>query len=337
MVSDKKIVIHVGMHKTGTTTLQHDVFPNLPGVFYVGDNLPQRKAFIEFLREVAWGNQAHFDLQDAMDRRTELLSNIREDIVLISFEELFGDLYWNFPNNFVAAERLKSLFPEARILLVLRRQADWLESAWRQSLRCFQFRPLKPFLYYGAGGFGRRAPLDYRVGISALELDYRPYVENYARLFGAANLEVIPYEMSHRNPRLYYELIGKLVERDIPAPDRASHRRNRSFSGLACLIALVLNRLVVCRDHNCGLIPDRPGYRFFDSRRHRGLVYRLAAGISARMSLPYILEHYVDRLLYVDWRFMNAGMRDEIFAYYRDANRNLDEEFSIGLKDYNYY
>jgi hypothetical protein len=101
---DEQIVIHVGLHKTGTTFLQKEVFPKL------GD--------INYIEEVG------------LD-----ISLVSDKLNLISNENLDGGSYRLFnkaEKRFAIANNLKKLFPDAKIVLCLRNKESWLKSAWKQ-------------------------------------------------------------------------------------------------------------------------------------------------------------------------------------------------------------
>jgi len=103
-MSDTKVFIHVGMHKTGTTFLQEEVFPNISGINY------QRK--IDLTTKVEPGK-----------------------INLFSDENLDGGSYRLFANpkdRYTIAYNLRQMFPTAKIIICIRDKDEWIQSAYKQ-------------------------------------------------------------------------------------------------------------------------------------------------------------------------------------------------------------
>jgi hypothetical protein len=102
-------IIHVGLHKTGTTYLQETVFPRL-GV-----------KFIDRPRVSSIGTWK------LSETRTTLISNER-------FSGMPFKL--NYPDTrFKLADKLYKYYPEAKIIIATRQLEPWLDSLWRQSFR----------------------------------------------------------------------------------------------------------------------------------------------------------------------------------------------------------
>lgn len=97
------IVLHVGLHKTGTTFLQLRVFPNMKGVHLV----VHPKIFLLKLDE--------------------------NRVNLISDESLTGRPHYLIGNEGKRfADALYSLFPNARIIIGFREVNSWFESIYKQ-------------------------------------------------------------------------------------------------------------------------------------------------------------------------------------------------------------
>jgi hypothetical protein len=107
MTAHSAIFLHLGLHKTGTSFLQNEVFPRWPGVAYV---------------------------------RPPLLDNLVTLVpasprVLISREDLFGPIWARGQERRDAIAWVRRLFPEARPLLSFRRHDRYLVSAYKQYLQ----------------------------------------------------------------------------------------------------------------------------------------------------------------------------------------------------------
>jgi hypothetical protein len=103
-MSETKVFIHIGMHKTGTTFLQTEVFPKIPNINY----------------------------QTKVDLTTKVEPG---KINLFSDENLDGGSYRLFNNanqRDAIIENLHKMFPTAKIIICLRDKEHWLKSAWKQ-------------------------------------------------------------------------------------------------------------------------------------------------------------------------------------------------------------
>ena len=111
-----KVIIHIGMHKTGTTFLQKVIFPKLDNTFYAHNN--------EFF--IPWKEQ---------------LSK-KADHMLLSYER-FSGFPWNkfkeknswLKSFYLNIDQLKKFFPNAIIIIFFRKQGDLLLSIYKQYLQ----------------------------------------------------------------------------------------------------------------------------------------------------------------------------------------------------------
>jgi hypothetical protein len=110
-MNDYKIFIHVGLHKTGTTFLQKNVFQNIKNVNYFNHN----SNLFDFLS---------FSLK-------------KDKINLISHENFSASPIYQDAGNirFIIAEKLNILFPNAKIIIGTREIDSWLQSMYRQTIK----------------------------------------------------------------------------------------------------------------------------------------------------------------------------------------------------------
>lgn len=105
-----KIVIHIGMHKTGTTFLQQEVFSKIPNINY--------------------------------QNKINLSTKVEEGkINLFSDENLDGGSYRLFAKNenrINILKNLHTLFPNAYIILCIRNKKTWLYSAYKQYIVAYK-------------------------------------------------------------------------------------------------------------------------------------------------------------------------------------------------------
>jgi hypothetical protein len=141
------------------------------------------------------------------------------------------------------AYRIKSVFPDARIVIFIRSQPAVVAGSYEQYVRGGgTFTPrryLFPKAYLrGALGEVAKAP-DFTFD----HFEYGPLIEHYRRLFGADSVHVFPYEAFREEPtgflRSYCAALGLEVDLDT-VPMR---RVNRSYGLAVMALVRLLNHL----------------------------------------------------------------------------------------------
>lgn len=156
----ENLFIHIGLHKTATTSLQNTYFPSLEGLSYFRYSVP--------------------------DIYTELGMYELQDNVLITNEGLSG-IPWNdewingIPNDFdwtysfkTAVINLKRLHPNATILVMFRKHGDLLVSLYKQYIHEGGILPFESF--YGTSAMIQQKDLDFSNKISFLNEHFEDVV-----------------------------------------------------------------------------------------------------------------------------------------------------------------
>lgn len=182
---EKSIFIHIGLHKTGTTFLNSEVYPRLRDVTHLGKPYDLDDPLRLMIEDVMLSAYGEFDVDAARAVLAGIYGKLPASAHKISISE--GRLSLpNHADRTIIAERLREVFGAATIILTLRRQPEFLES-----------------LYYQAIG-ARNARLGYADWVQQFAdhggkrsfnlLNYHALVEAYARAFGAENVKVLLYE-----------------------------------------------------------------------------------------------------------------------------------------------
>ena len=117
-----EIYIHVGMHRTGTTFLQDQVFPILKDVNFI--------RYRDFLIKLKPGKN--------------LISN--ESFSICPFNWVGNDKL-NVNDRFVVADRLHKCFPDAKIIVGTRKDREnWKRSIYGKYLEQYQSLPFEKFV-----------------------------------------------------------------------------------------------------------------------------------------------------------------------------------------------
>jgi hypothetical protein len=304
---DPRIVLHTGFMKTGTTFLQNGVFPGLPQVAL--HSYADGRPFVEMgirLRngapESAW--PAEIETLHGWVARSD------RPVQLFSWEGLVGGYladYRQFPD---LTRFFKRAFPDAHVLLVIRKQGDLAESLYRQALQTYHWPTVETFLNRTAEGYGAFRP-EGLANIDVRSLDFLPFVEAYEAAFGADRVHVVPYEWLRAEPDRFYAALSAALGTPVSAPAQASSD-NRGYSVLAARIARRLNRFYRTPHNPRGLISPR----FLDLRG--------------------LLQRGLDRVVQVKGDLIPAEWRAEIMALHARGNRALDQRRELGLVELGY-
>jgi len=127
--STKKVFIHIGLHKTGTTYLQNEIWT-------------QASSYTFISRPYTQHNHAFNQLQYADDTmfNEDLIKNeiSKFDVspLLISDESFSGKpIYFSYINRSLIAKRINKLFPTAEIILFIRDQLDIMKSHYSSYIK----------------------------------------------------------------------------------------------------------------------------------------------------------------------------------------------------------
>lgn len=133
MISEEKeIIIHIGMPKAASTSLQNNFFKRLPLINYtggLGDTISS-KAFSKVIHT----EDMYFHTDEI---RREMLHNVDEKLPILFSQEFacspFLPLSRGIPQSRVTiANRFKTLFPDAKILIIIRNQLKLQQSLYSE-------------------------------------------------------------------------------------------------------------------------------------------------------------------------------------------------------------
>lgn len=229
------LLVHAGLHKTGTTWLQKRVFEPRHGsdIEYCGDiGLIYRQILVpgpdEFMAETA--RQAFAPLREQ--------ASIGQRLAVISGENLAGRPFHARFQREIAADRLAAVFPDARILLTIREQGAIIRSMYGQYLRFGYTSDLCSFLTEPPPEAAYRPVLDRAF------YDYDRLIAAYERVFPAENILVLPFEWMLANPDAMIARLSAHTGAALSAigADTARKVTNSAWSDLAYAALRHLNR-----------------------------------------------------------------------------------------------
>ncbi len=134
VIKKTPVVFHIGYHKTGTTWLQEVFFKQHPEIVLLSNSAhPWDDPLLYYIITTP---DAKFDAAIGRNLLTEQISAAFEKhtarVFVISAERLSGyPLYGGYDNHRIA-ERLHSIWPEAKVLCLVREQSAMIVSVYKQ-------------------------------------------------------------------------------------------------------------------------------------------------------------------------------------------------------------
>lgn len=284
---DKRVWVHIGAHRTGSTTLQRQ----LKGA---RDRLRESsvlfdEAAVDLGKRLMWGSPleeaALRELSGFWQRR---IASRRERVTLLSCEGFFGLPYVGYANGRHVARDLRRILGDCpvEVVAVVRKQDRWTESAYQLFVRRGGVATFAEFLRDNGpfppswdellapwvSQFGRD-----HVHVHLFETTFRDDVHVIDRLFGGfgQRLTHVTYRPARENPGLpgtWIEVLRRC--NDVLSEEEAN-----------LLVAWVTSNL-----------RSTGGYRYF-SDDERAEYMRLCAESNTRLFREYFPD--ADRALYV--------------------------------------
>lgn len=314
-------LIHIGLHKTGTSWLQVHLFGNPGSGFWnaAPDTQKKRKSRAKFgsyfFYRAPGGNVLLEDDFDVEATRAALgVDRVPEGRCLfVSNERLSGHPMSNGIDRSWICDRLHATIPGARVLMVVREQRSMILSSYMQYLKYGGPRSIEGFL---APQNDTRVPsLDLRYW------DYDRLAETYIRRFGRDNVLVLPFEMLRKDPQGFVARICGFAGVAPPQALPGTQRENASqdyFTGTALRLLSPLIR----SSRGNGFAPALFGRRVGQAV-HLGLQKYLG------FLVPRALNEHVKRRL-------QARVEAAVGTSYQASNRRLEELTGLDLRPYGY-
>ncbi|MDW3192742.1 MAG: sulfotransferase domain-containing protein [Cytophagales bacterium] len=209
-----KVLIHIGYQKTGSTWLQKTLFKrgdkvfepinerdsgasNLARHFFKDPEGNLLSPFDENLKNIKDSLKWHLDNNPIPEGKIPVLSN----------ERLAGNAHAAGFDAAQVASRLRSTFPNGKVLITIRDQRSIILSIY--------------FLYLSRGGtMSLKRYLNSRYDgkrphFSPNHINYLPLTRHYSKLFGKHNVKVIPLELLETNSNEFLSEIGQFVGRKL--------------------------------------------------------------------------------------------------------------------------
>lgn len=303
------VVCHIGLHKTASGTLQRQFFPACEGIRLF---TTQQKHTSEFIRAVTCCDPTYFDASSAL---AKLQPHLEPDgINLISNESLSGPPYsglieYGLDHRTPVLQNLRSVFPDARILIVLRRQDSLARSLYRQYLKRGGTARIDRFFGMSSDGKPALMSLDrFRYGL---------YLEKLTEFFPAGIKVLLFEEFISERARFLMEIcdfIG-IVRPEIDLTVENATKLGAAGMGFSRLANFVFRSMI-----NQGPLPGVPRKQFGR--------WRFVSPIE------YLHDYWPGK---GRPGALVASVCARVLAEAADDNRALERKYKLGLSDKGYF
>ena len=209
------VLVHIGLIKTGSTWLQeHLLGRGDTGFWSPGDIAMAPKARVKAHTYALYRDDLGRLLPDEDFNPADLREQLESFVVpvgrcaVFSNERLGGHPLSNGIDRGQICNRIKQVFPNARILIVIREQRSMILSNYMQHLK------------YG-GGYTLRTYLDGKSDAKCPALTFHHFkydrlIRQYQSVFGPENVLALPFEMMSVNPQSFIERICQFSNTTAP-------------------------------------------------------------------------------------------------------------------------
>jgi hypothetical protein len=232
------ILVHIGYHKTGTNWLQEVFFGDpATGYRWLGKS-PLTHPVNRLIRD----RPLDFDTAAVREAFEPLVNDAQAAGVMpvLSAPRLSGHPYSGGYDAKMIADRVKAVFPEARILIVIREQRSMILSTCKQYVNAGGVCTTEQFLH-PAQKRGWRVP-----GFAFGHFEYDHLIGYYRSLYGPEAVLTLPYEQLRQDGPGFLKAIARFAGH--PVPDEIlerlpyDQRSNKAQSSLAITASRPLNR-----------------------------------------------------------------------------------------------
>jgi hypothetical protein len=240
------VLVHIGYHKSGSGWLRRLFFSNpASGFGWVGKRTRSHP-----VRRLVAARPFEFDGAAFREEFVPLLRAIENEglFPVVSFERFSGNPFSGGYDSKEIANRLAEVFPDARILVVIREQRSMIVSTYKQYVREGGALPARHFI---------KPPTSKSMRVPWFDLkhfEYHHLLSYYRQLFGSDRVLALTFEQFAADPVAFVQEIAQFAGRPLPADALRSlqfeQRSNPSPSAPAIEVRRWLNKLGVRSELN---------------------------------------------------------------------------------------
>ncbi|TVQ44351.1 MAG: hypothetical protein EA365_10240 [Gloeocapsa sp. DLM2.Bin57] len=312
-MSDLPLLIHIGYPKTASSWLQADIFNN------------QNTGFcVPWLNQEGLCNKATdlfincdvFSQTAAADFFLPPLTTIDEQLIPVLSNEFLSGCFFFTPPNYTPSlpreipERLHCVFPNAKVLIMIREQKSMLVSAYRQMLIMGHSLTIEEFINTGDKNITKHPTVGNLENLKFDEL-----IEKYQQVFTPENVLVLPLEILIKDKSIFFKNIYnflKISEREI----NNEETKNVGLKGGKLTILRILNSPISLLRNNSYL---------------SSLIFRINYKL-AEVADPFIPKKIHDS---VEKKVKNY-VKETVGTYYQESNQKTSQIIGIDLAKLGY-
>lgn len=230
------VLLHVGYIKTATTFLQNQVFTDPAAGLELAAGKQTRSHLVQ---EIVLSDDYAFDPDATRNRLEHHAREVRArgSFPIWSEEMLLGNPPAQRYDGFANARKLHLVYPEAKVLITIRRQIPMALSIWGEYVRGGGRLPLSAVIGTGAELPGHMPVLHPEF------LLFDRAIRHYQGLFGADRVLVLPQEMLAQDHMQYYAALSEFVGRTIK-PEQIRRQAHVAEGEVVMRVRRALNRLI---------------------------------------------------------------------------------------------
>ena len=309
------LTIHVGLRKAASTTLQKGLFAKLPELNHFGMWIDDVTRFPdpripELIQRIILSDGVNYDRAAARDLAEDaIVSKLSPTRINTLSDEKLGGFWRGYADRRLIAERLKDLFGNIRIIVMVREQIDHFLAN-----------------YIALGGEYKLAPDRLRVRLPVT--DHLEYMMRYPDYEQLGHLKV------GQSTAMYADIVGRdnvcvLLFEEMRDDLQAFAKRIGGFLGVgtdavvACMrgrhenLRRTTRRMLAYRSLRAHVLPGFSLSAHLPARMHAGFERALSGGSKSQIEIP------------AEWL---ARLR----AYYAEDNARLAGDFGLDLARWGY-
>ncbi len=317
------VFIHLGYPKCASTSIQNHLFNKHPDINYLG--LYTTEDYGVFSGEID-ANNTYLNNSDLRKFYSLILHNDDIEYVKYNISDFYQQRIKHLLNKRInvfshesflstyscsraeKAKRLKKLFPEAKIIFIIRRQADLLRSHYDDN----PFDPscrssgkhlkIKKWIQYCFN-------LEYSHNSLLKSFDFYANIKYYEQLFGKENIGVFLFEDFVQNKIAFAQKLAEFmaIEKDAAMEILKNAYENKTIS------KRYKKYRILCRRLGFNTVK-----KILPESNYNQFIKFLKKGKAGKTQIP-------------------ETDKKRITDYFSSSNKELDKEYLLHLKEYNYY
>lgn len=295
-MSSKQPILHIGLHKTGTTWFQKRFYPFVKNAKYIEREIVKEKILLPGMVDFSADNTIDF------------FARIEERIIICE-ENLTTGIRGNYFIQEGLFNRMKMIFPDAKIVLFLRNQVEKIASTY-----CY-------YLKNNGGTFGFQKFIKYRHNNPYNNFNFKPENLFYDRLleilfryFSRDNVHIFFYEDFSSDNQAFLRRFSEELDLNIDIEKISLVRENERIRAGLIPIARFLNLFGKTQIHHRNLLLPIPGW----------------AGMSRKL-LRAMNKWKIFGKPPTAFQIMGKEKFEYYNSYFKSSNQDLIERY--GLKD----